>query len=120
MANTKPYRETLVSNLYTKEYEKESKNGKSYPSNQVRIDLLSYEWEYESNGKAVAYQWEKIKITNQKRELENGDTVNKKKATYNGRIVDDCTVVSMSIAELNELLASKVDIDTKLNDSPGA
>lgn len=106
--NLKPYNEKLVANLYTKEYETESKKNPwtFYPSNQVRVDFLSYSWET-SYG---LYEWEKIKITNQKRELENGAAVNKKKSNQYGRIVDDCSVVSMSLIELNDLLEWQSDI----------
>lgn len=76
----KKYKETYLENLYNKTYTNESESGVEYPKNKISVDLYSYEGEYlNSDKEAVAYDGEKVKITNSKMELEDWQFVKKKK-----------------------------------------
>ena len=102
----KPYKEVLDKVLYSKDYETES-NGKVYPTNRVKVELVDYSWENEIKWEVKPYEWQKVKITNSKLESEDWQNVIKKKVQktqYWDKIVDDESVVRLSPDEFTELL----------------
>lgn len=112
----KPYREKLISTLYSKEYEKESKNWNSYPSNRILVNLVWYSWETDNWNE---YAWEKVKVMNFKLTTDqNTWEVVKQVKSVNGRAVDDVSVSSMSIGQFTELLNDKDKILRAISESP--
>jgi len=43
----KPYKEVLEKNLYSVDYEEETKDGNKYPKNRIKVDLISYSGQVE-------------------------------------------------------------------------
>ncbi len=113
MANTqtkkelKPYKEVLEKNLYSVDYEDETKDGNKYPKNRIKVDLISYSWEVEVNGEVREYEWMKIVLTNSKLQIQDWQNVIKQKSLktpYGERIVNDETKVKISIDEWDWIL----------------
>lgn len=101
---TKPYKETLDKVLYEQEYSNTSENGTQYPSHRVRVEHISYNWEYKNNNwEIVPYEWEKIIIRNSKLTLNQWNVEVKKKVRWTYSVNDE-TVVKMSIEDFDNLL----------------
>lgn len=98
----KPYKEVLEKNLYSVDYEDTTSDGKKFPKNRVKVDLVSFCWEVEVKWEVREYEWTKIVITNSKLQLQDGNNVIKQKSMkspYGERIVNDETKVKLSVDE---------------------
>lgn len=106
MADTKkelkPYREVLEKNLYSVDYEDTTSDGKKFPKNRVKLDLVSFSWEVEVKWEVREYEWMKVVITSSKLQLQDWQNVIKQKSIktpYGERIVNDETKVKLSVDE---------------------
>lgn len=103
----KPYKEVLEKNLYSVDYEDETKDGNKYPKNRIKVDLVSFSGEVEVQNEVREYEWMKIVITNSKLQLQDWNNVIKQKSMktpYWERIVNDETKVKISIDEWDWIL----------------
>lgn len=104
----KPYKEVLEKNLYSVDYEDETKDGNKYPKNRIKVDLVSFSWEVEVQNEVREYEWMKIVITNSKLQIQDGQNVIKQKSmktSYWERIVNDETKVKISIDEWDAIIS---------------
>lgn len=103
----KPYKEVLEKNLYSVDYEDETKDGNKYPKNRIKVDLVSFSGEVEVQNEVREYEWMKIVITNSKLQIQDGQNVIKQKSMktpYWERIVNDETKVKISIDEWDNII----------------
>lgn len=103
----KAYKEVLEKNLYSVDYEDETKDGNKYPKNRIKVDLISYSWEVEVQNEVREYEWLKIVITNSKLQLQDWNNVIKQKSMktpYWEKIVNDETKVKITVDEWDEIL----------------
>lgn len=111
---TKPYKEVVEKTLHNEDYGTES-NGKFYPANRVKVELISYSWEIEKNdGTLQPYEWLKVAITNSKLILQDGQNVVKPKIVKTAKwetIVNDETKVKLSVDEFFEILEKFKGVD---------
>lgn len=104
----KSYKEVLEKNLYSVDYEDETKDGNKYPKNRIKVDLVSFSWEVEVQNEVREYEWMKIVITNSKLQIQDGQNVIKQKSMktpYWERIVNDETKVKISIDEWDAIIS---------------
>lgn len=103
----KPYKEVLEKNLYSVDYEEETKDGNKYPKNRIKVDLISYSGEVEVQNEVREYEWMKIVITNSKLQLQDWNNVIKQKSMktqYWEKIVNDETKVKITVDEWDDIL----------------
>lgn len=98
----KQYKEVLEKVLYKQDYESTS-NGKTYPTNRIKAELVSYSWETEVKWEVRAYEWQKVVITNSKLQLQDWVSVIKQKQVWN-YIKNDETQVKIWVDEFQELI----------------
>lgn len=98
---TKPYKETIVEEKYSKDYYDDSWE---YPKNRVRVDLVDYEWEVEVKWEIKPYSGRKLLIRNQKLISRDWQVQVKQKANKFGYIQDDQQVFRISVDEFKDLV----------------
>lgn len=106
------YKEVLEKNLFSKDYETTSESGHVYPTNRVKVSLVSYSWEVEVKWEVRPYSGQKIVITNSKLQLQDDQYVIKQKQVWN-YIKNDETQVKISVEEFDEIIQHFKNLDTK-------
>lgn len=111
----KNHKEVLEKELFTKDYFTDSDNWNSYPKDRVKVQYLSYTWEYlDKDENYQEYAWDKIKIVVSKLSTQDGNVVIKQKAltkrNWEAYAVNDEKEVFMSVDEYKDLI-TWTDID---------
>lgn len=116
------HKETIEKTLYQNESYNKWDDGTLYPKSRVKVDYITYEWEYLDKDKNYQkYTWQKIKVVISKLTLNQWNIEVAKKSYVNKEwkaySVNDQKEISFTIDEFNDLL-SNVKLDDLYKKEP--
>lgn len=117
MQQVKNHKEKIEKTLYQNESYTKTEDWKMYPKNRVKVDYITYSWEYlDKNQEYKPYSWEKIKVVIAKLtynqweiEVAKKSYVNKDWKAYS---VNDQKEIVFTVDEFNDFM-SNVKMDLK-------
>lgn len=119
LEKVKNHKETIQKTLYQNESYNKADDGKLYPKSRLKVDYITYEWEYlDKDNNYQPYSWEKIKLVISKLTLNQWEVEVAKKAyvtkEWKAISVNDSKEITFTVDEFNDLLTNvKLDLTTK-------
>lgn len=106
MSKVLSYKEKVVDTLYRKDYSTKLEDGREFPTNRIKVEKIEYSGKTEDNLKNEReFSGTKIRISNTKMTLKDGEPVPKVKIVGN-RVVDEATYLVLQEDHLDDLLSS--------------